>query len=82
MECNNNCQSLFSMIKALNENISSLLTGYGLLLNVVIDHEDQICQLRENHIENSHECSDEVMSMKIVQKLILLQIVKFLLLIT
>ena len=50
MECNN-CQSLFSMIKALNENISSLLTGYGLLLNVVNDHEDKICQLRE--------CSDK-----------------------
>ena len=58
MECNN-CQSLFSMIKALNKNISSLLTGYGLLLNVVNDHEDQICQLREKHIENSHECSDK-----------------------
>ena len=58
MECNN-CQSLFSMIKALNENISSLLTGYGLLLNVVNDHQDQICQLREKHIENSHECSDK-----------------------
>ena len=32
---------------------------YYLMLLMIIDHEDQICQLREKHIENSHECSDK-----------------------
>ena len=46
MECNN-CQSLFNMIQALNNNVSSILTGYELLLNIVNDHEAQMSQVRE-----------------------------------
>ena len=45
MECTN-CNSLFQMIKVMNDNINSILSGYEILLNVVNNHDNEIIQMK------------------------------------
>ena len=50
MECTN-CKSFVNMMKVANGNISSILSGYDLVLKILNDHENQISKLKsENEI--------------------------------
>ena len=69
-----NCSSLFEMIKILNDNVASILSGYELIVNVVNNHEMEISKLNSlnetlrklnsvnNHLNTSQSKTQEFLT--------------------